>query len=482
MNINKKWNDISVEVKSSLAYTFCSVIQKAISIVTLPFFARFLTTDEFGISGVYYSWYSIFSIIITLNLAYGSLNSALIKYEEEKDDYLSTIFIFFTINAFLFFLFYCFIYKYISAFLGIPFFLGVIMILEIVCSSIFQCIIAKYKFDYKYKEILLLTISFVILSQLLSVILVAFVDKNKGILKICGNSIVVVIFGIFTFLFILLKSRKKFDHSCLRYALCFNLPLILYYFSQVIFNESDRLMIKYFCSDSDVGLYTFAYTFGTSLSFVISSISSSYIPWFYRKLKQNKEEEDRQVSQKLSVIIAALIILLNICAPEIMFIMGGKKYLSAVYVIPPVSISLLLLFYAGLFDRLFFYYENKKFLTIGVLIPAIVNILLNYICIPVFGYIVASYTTFFSYIILVLVDYYFSNMIIKKKNISNKMYDIRMLCIILFVVVILSIIPQFFYGYFWPRYIYLFCLLLLVFFKRRKLIEVLQLIINDNCQ
>ena len=43
----------SKEVKASSAYVICSVLQKSLSLITLPLFTRLLTTEEYGISTVY---------------------------------------------------------------------------------------------------------------------------------------------------------------------------------------------------------------------------------------------------------------------------------------------------------------------------------------------------------------------------------------------------------------------------------------------
>ena len=55
--------------------------------------------------------------------------------------------------------------------------------------------------------------------------------------------------------------------------------------------------------------------------------------------------------------------------------------------------SILLLYYADLFDCLLFFYEAKSFLTLAAIFSAIVNVILNAIFIPKFGFVAAAYTT-----------------------------------------------------------------------------------------
>lgn len=46
-----------------------------------------------------------------------------------------------------------------------------------------------------------------------------------------------------------------------------------------------------------------------------------------------------------------------------------------------------------------FYFEENSYLVKGSILSAVLNIVLNFILIPVFGYVVAGYTTLFSYIV-----------------------------------------------------------------------------------
>ena len=69
---------LSKEVKSSLSYTVCSIVQKVLSIITTPLFSRLLTVEQYGQLSVYNSWAAILTIFITLNLSYGSFNRAMV--------------------------------------------------------------------------------------------------------------------------------------------------------------------------------------------------------------------------------------------------------------------------------------------------------------------------------------------------------------------------------------------------------------------
>ena len=87
--LRDKFMSIPLTVRVSLAYAICSVLQRCMSFITLPLFTRLLTTEQYGEYTIYTSWYNIFSIFLTLNLAYGSFSTAMVKYEDRRDSYIS---------------------------------------------------------------------------------------------------------------------------------------------------------------------------------------------------------------------------------------------------------------------------------------------------------------------------------------------------------------------------------------------------------
>ena len=90
-------------------------------------------------------------------------------------------------------------------------------------------------------------------------------------------------------------------------------------------------------------------------------------------------------------------------------------------------------------------------------IASIVNILLNYIFIPKFGYYVAGYTTLFSYIIQATIDYY-----AMKKVMGFSIYSMKIIMSISIVVVVIALASSIIYKYFLIRYLLVAFILLIL--------------------
>lgn len=446
------FKNISLEAKVSVAYAFSSIIQNCIAIITLPFFARLLTTEEYGEYNVYISWSAILVIFITLNLPYGSFSTAMVKFEDERKEYISSAESICIMLSALFLAIYLPFRDFWNNFLHLPTFLVVIMIFEKLASAGVAFWSGKKRFEFKYKEVIAVTLLNAFLAPTVAFILIKNMDE-KGYAMILGYASVGIVINGCMFIYNLFKGRKLFVGKFWRYALGFNLPLVFYYLSQVVFNQSDRIMIEHYKGKSDAGIYGLAYSLAIVLNFVLNAINNSYIPWLYGKIKEKKQKENKSISVMLSILIAFLLSGVIWLAPEIIYIFGGKKYMSAIWVVPPVAMSVLLLFYSQFFINVEFYYERKGDLVVASIASAIINIVLNALLIPEYGFVAAGYTTLFSYIVFVVCNYFAMKRILKEKQEEDNAYNYPALVIVFAVFALLTVFAGLLYNIIIVRYI-----------------------------
>lgn len=458
----------SKEVKSSIWYTICSVVQRGISILTLPLFTRLLTTSEFGQVSVYNSWINIFSIFITLNLSYSTFQIAMVKFKDERDEYIASLEGIFVFLALIFLVLYFPFQQVWNGFLEMPTIIVLFMVFEVIANASIQCWAGKKKFEYTYKSVVFLTLAETILSQIGALVLV-YLSEQKGYAKIIGSATIIIIFGSIVFALAVKRGKKLFNIKYWKFALSFNIPLIPFYLSQIVFNQSDRLMINYYCGSDKAGIYSVAYTLGTLLNFVISAITASYLPWFYTKLNDGKELEDRKVAVGLSTILMVLLLVIVTGAPEAILIMAGKSYTEAMWIVPPVAVSTFLLFYSDLFDRILFFYERKRYLTYATLMSAVINVILNNFFIPRVGFIAAGYTTLVSYLILVAIDFYYCRKVAIKNGMDMEMYNMKALIALLLLFAIMSIGISLLYEQILLRYVFVVIIVLGLYFNGKKI-------------
>lgn len=442
----KKWNAMPVAVKASVVYTVCSILQKCLSFLTMPLFTRLMTTAQYGQYMVYTSWSSIFTIFITLYLAFGCFNTAMVRFEKDSDRYIAAIQGICTVLAAVFLAIYLPFRTFFNELFELPTALVLLMVAEIVMTFSLSCWYGKLRFSFRYKPVAVVTLLIAVLSPLLAYFLVT-ASPEKGYARIFGYGLVIIAFGGAIYIRNLLRGKSFFHKKYWRYALSFNVPLIPYYLSQVVFNQSDRIMISHFSGQDKAGIYGVACTLALMLNFVLNAVNDAYVPWLYRNLKAKTTADSPKVAGFIALLMAVLLLGVIGLAPELIALLAGKEYAQAVWAVGPVAVSVLLLFYSQLFINIQFYYEQKGMLVFASLGAAVLNIVLNALLIPVFGFLAAAYTTLASYLVFAGANYWTMRRTLKKQAVQEKLFDMRGLSMILAAFAALSAAAMALYDY-----------------------------------
>ena len=170
-------------------------------------------------------------------------------------------------------------------------------------------------------------------------------------------------------------------------------------------------------------------------------------------------------------MIGVLNLLLIGVAPEIIHIMTTPDYYSAIWVVPPIAVSSFFGFAYQLFVNIEFYHEKKFHVMVASIGVSILNIVLNAIFIPKYGFIAAGYTTVTSYIAFTFVHYLFMKHVCEQVGERTDIYDIRQLSIICLAMVISMLVFIFLYAISpWIRYcvILIMVILTIVYIKKNK--------------
>ena len=194
--------------------------------------------------------------------------------------------------------------------------------------------------------------------------------------------------------------------------------MIPHYLTRMILNQSDRLMIKSMVGLSEAGIYGLAHSLAWMLTLVTQAVLNTLNPWIFQRIKKEEYHRIGKISYAILAVIAIAGMGLISIAPEIVRIFAPKEYYSAIWVIPPLVLSVFFLFMYSLFACFEYYFEKTDFLMIASTIGGALNIVLNYFFIKMYGFIAAGYTTLFCYIFYAIVHYVFMRKI-QKENMDN---------------------------------------------------------------
>ena len=413
-----KYKKFPIQVKASIWFLICSFLQKGISNITTPIFTRLMSTAEYGNYNVFNSWMSIVSIIVALQLYSGVYEQALVKFKEDKDVLSSSLQGLMLTLTIIWNIIYLLWHSFWNDLFSLTTVQMLAMLLMIWTSGVFRFWSADQRVDYKYKALVVVTLLVSFMKPIVGVILVIYA-KDKVTARILGLLIVEIIGYVGLFFVQMKKGRKFYSKKYWKYAIRFNIPLIPHYMSQVVLASFDRVMIKNLVGDNEAGIYSLAYSISSIMILFNTALGQTLSPWIYQKIKEKKVEEIRNISYISIIIIGVLNLLLILFAPEIVAIFAPKAYYDAIWVIPPVAISVYFMFLYDLFSKFEFYFEKTGAIMGASIAAAILNIILNNIFIRAWGYYAAGYTTLVCYILYAIFHF------VMMGKISNKYLKIK---------------------------------------------------------
>lgn len=394
----EKYKQLSVPLKASLWFIGCSIVQKGMAFFTTPIFTRLMTTEQYGQFTLYTSWFNIITIFITLNLQYGTFNTAQVKFADDRKAYTSSIQGLVSVISLIALVAFALFRNQLQNLLELPVLFLMLMLVHIWGQFAISLWMSGQRFDYGYKPMIALTLFQTAAGMGIGLLFVAN-SAERGYARILAAILVEVAFGLGLFIYNMLRGKKFFVKKYWKFALGFNIPLIPYYLSQVVFNQSDRIMISKLDGTDKAGIYGLAHNNAFLLSFVISAIRNAYTPKFYQCIKSNDGAAVKKDCSRLILLMACMLLLFIFVAPELLWIMGGEAYYGAIWIIPPLVAGILFEYFTDFSVNILFFFEKKWMLVLSTVGCGIINIALNYLGIKQFGYQATAYTTLIAYIL-----------------------------------------------------------------------------------
>lgn len=387
-------------LKAGSWYVVSSFINKALSAILTPILTRILTQEEFGDFSNFSSWCGLLMVITSLNLSNVVLR-AKFDYEDDYDQYLSTISIT-TIASTAFFYFIVLLFpEFFTQLFGMDMLYIHIMFLYLLFDPAYNYYMAKQRVYLKYKAVAIITLC----SSVFTIggsILLAMVMENGFLGRTIGFVTPTIAIGIVVYISYIRKGRTV-RKDMIAYSLKIAIPLIPHYISTRVLYSSDRIIIKQYCSSEDVAVYSLGYSISSLVTMFQGSINGAYLPWFYEQLKNERFKEVRKISSLLNLSALYIEIGVLLLSPELILIFGGQQYMDALRVMPPVIAGVTVNFIVGLYNSYQHYMKHSASVSMATMIAAVVNLGLNIWLIPRYGYVAAAYTTLIGYIVMLTV-------------------------------------------------------------------------------
>lgn len=468
-------NDTRKTVKTAFLNTIANVCSLIVGIVAIPIIARVISQEDLGIASTFLANRNILVIVITMSV-YAFTHKAMLEFHNDKKNYIFTISMFCVMVVAAVFLLSLPFKEQLKEVLSLDDFLFYWLFISILSYALYYiadcyCIFHNYSFI-----VFILVLCVGPVSQFLSIGLSYVLVGKKYIGRIIGMDAVYAITSIILLGYLLLLRKKHFRKTYIVRTLKFTIPIIPHLLSQMVLTQCDLIMIAYFAGDAASGIYSMGHTVGFLAYTVMNQIMAAWSPWVYRRLEQKEEGVVRQNFSLILLLGVYMTIGLMSISPELIHVFLPASYHPCVYIIPPLVVAMFFTFIYGFLYDIEYYYKKPQWIAITSVVAAVLNLILNFICIKEFGYLAACYTTMVSYLALFLLNYLFA-----RKLPVEKIYNVPHMFIASAVVVCYMIAMLCLQEYILVRYLLLSVItVVLLIREHKKIISVLSLFRDSN--
>ena len=470
-----KYRSMSPTLRASALFAICGIIQKGVSFLIVPIYTRIMPSEAYGQYSVFCSWYQLLMIFTTLNMWNYLINNGMTDFSEKRWDFIASLQGLagaLTLAWMVIYLPFSNIWELLT---GMTLPMMLIMFAEFLTMPSFEYWCSVNRFDYKAVGVVILTVIIAVFTPVVAIPTILF-SEDKGFAAILGRSIVPIVVYTVVGIRLLIRNRKVYDRYFWSYALRFNLPLVPHFLSMMLLASSDRIMIERMRGASDAAKYSVAYQAALALQIVNTAVLNSFVPYTYKALKDGDTEKIGKRATPIVMFVGGLNLFVSLFAPEVIGLLAPAEYQSAIYIIPPVAMSNMFMLLFNLFANVEYYYKETKMVAAASAISAVTNVVLNYIFIQKYGYIAAGYTTLFCYILFSICHYMFMRKVSRKHMGGDKIYNIKLLTIVVLLFTALSVFAVRLYdkNMLIYRYIFIVAIMVTLIIYRRKIVVLLR--------
>lgn len=375
-----------------------TLILQGLTFITAPIISRLLGVDNYGIASVYVTWVGLVSIIFGLQtqstLAVARNEYSLVEQPKYQSGVLFLSILSYVILSAAVIIFINPISKVLN--------MSVLMIITLLLHSFGQFVITfintKFTYEFKAKSNFFMTTGVALSTIILSLVLIYIIPSKNGFWgRILGLAIPYTVVGGICAVYIILSGKTLVSRKYWKFCIPLCLPIVLHNVSNLVLNQSDRVMIQGLMDNASVGVYSLAYSFGSVLSAIWSALNNSWLPFYYEYNRKKQYEIMLEKAKNYIELFTILTIGFVYLSVEVFHIFASDIYWGGTQLIPLFSIGFYFMFMYSFPVNYEFYNKKTKLIAVGTILSALINIFLNYIFIKKYGIYGAALATVISF-------------------------------------------------------------------------------------
>ncbi len=401
-------------ILNTLLFALGNLGSKFLVFILMPLYTNALTTSEYGVSELVLTGTNLLIPFVSISVQDAVLRFSL-DPEKKSGEVIKAATFVISIGS----LITCIFYPFLHLYKAISDWTTYFVIITIVymfrnCFSIYVKAIGKT---------VIYTIDSVLYTALLMVTNIVFLTVTKWGLR--GYFYAIIISSIISILYLLISGKiirscikEDYNWKLLKEMLLFSSPMILNNVSWWIINSSDKVMIEYFLSASESGIYSVAAKMPSLLATFTNIFNQA---WIISSISEyDSGRDDKFFSGTFTVFNTCLVLLSSVVVAVIKPFMGiyvGADFTTSWQYVPLLLLGSIFQSYATFFGAIYTSARKNTSVATTTFMAAVVNIVLNAALIPWIGVQGAVIATAVSYCVV-----FIFRMIDSQKYMKFKIY------------------------------------------------------------
>ena len=384
-------------VRAGVGYTIGNLLIKGLAFLSIPIFSNLLSTADYGVFNTYSAYMSLFTVVISLGLP-SSIRTAHYDFGERSKEYISCGALLIVMNLALFLALGALCRQALELYGGLRRSLVFLAVLSSFGSALLSYYNSHLSMEYRSREFLAISFFYSFSSIALSILLICTHRGEAGYYwRALGNTLPMLLVAAYVLFRLWRRERPRVRREYARYGLRFGLPLIPHDLSRIVLSQFDRIMIAQSVGDAQAGLFSFACNLGLPIEVLTTSIDTAWCPWLFERLREGDYARIRRRAFDIAMLMSVGASALMLISPELIRLLSAPGYWESRYVAVPIVLSMYFAFLYILPAGVEYYLKKTQYIAAGTMAVAVLNVVLNALCIPRFGYVAAAYTTVVSY-------------------------------------------------------------------------------------
>lgn len=209
----------------------------------------------------------------------------------------------------------------------------------------------------------------------------------------------------------LLQVQWRLDTRLLKQLLIYAMPLLIAGFAGMINETIDRLLLKFYLPGTteqnlaQTGIYGSAYKLSIFMTLAIQAFRMAAEPFYFAQADKEHAQQTYATVMKHFVLVCLVIFLGVMFYMDIIRYIIHPNYWEGIKVVPVLLMANLFL---GVYYNLSVWYKISGKTLYGAymaIFGALITLMLNFIWIPVFGYMGSAWATFICYFVMAVACY-----------------------------------------------------------------------------